>query len=348
MAFGEQNKRNWLYLVFAGFIVAIFLWWWVLLFNKNENVYAEKLALYDLIIDIDDSETTLQLYEWEVDRLNRQYRKQKLMIAGEGFTFFLLLILGIVRLNQYFRKEIGLARQQSNFLLSITHELRSPLASALLNNETLLKRPGLAAEQRDSLLRNSSAELKRLESLVDKLLFAARLEGEEVVHDEQAVELSVLYAERYETYAARYGGEFSFSGRFEPDLAVHGDAVLLQSVLVNLLDNAVKYCPREGRIDVELSANDGWAVLRVANEGPGIGNAEKQHIWKKFYRVGEEQTRSTTGTGLGLYIVRKIAEAHRGRVAVLDKPGGGVIFEAGFPAARPRQRPDERKGSNRS
>lgn len=88
MAFGEQHKRNWLYLVFAGFIVAIFLWWWVLLFNKNENVYAEKLALYDLIIDIDDSETTMQLYQWEVDRLNRQYRKQKLMIAGEGLTFF--------------------------------------------------------------------------------------------------------------------------------------------------------------------------------------------------------------------------------------------------------------------
>lgn len=237
--------------------------------------------------------------------------------------------------------------------MSITHELRSPLASALLNNETLLKHPGLAAEKRDSLLRSSAAELKRLENLVDKLLFAARLEGEEVVHDEQVVDLSALYETLYASYAARYGGQFAFSGRFEEGLAVQGDAVLLQSVLVNLLDNAVKYCPANGRIDVALSSHDGWAVLQVANDGPGIGNAEKQHIWKKFYRVGEEHTRSSTGTGLGLYIVRKIAESHRGRVAVLDKPGGGVIFEVGFPAVRPgpghagRRGPDEDIRSNR-
>ena len=134
MAISTFQKRKLLYYVFAAFIVAIFMWWWVLLFQKNERVYDEKLALYDLIIDIDNSETTLKLYDQEVARLGQMYKDQKLMIGAEGLTFLILLILGITRLNRYFQKELELARQQSNFLLSITHELKSPLASALLNN----------------------------------------------------------------------------------------------------------------------------------------------------------------------------------------------------------------------
>lgn len=332
---GERQRnarRNLLYYLFAAFIIAIFLWWWMLLFQKNENVYEEKRVLYDLIIDIDDSETTMQLYEQEVTRLDVQYKRQKWMITGEGATFLLLLIFGIVRLNQYLRKEIELARQQSNFLLSITHELKSPLASALLTNQTLIKRPGLPGEKRTALLQNSTEELQRLEELVGKLLFAARIDGEEIRPDREVVDLSELYGNLFANYAQRFGDRFLIGMHQEEALFTEGDVVLLKSIFTNLMDNAVKYCPEGGAIDVDLHLRQGFVRLSVANDGPVINDRDKTRIFEKFYRLGEEETRSSIGTGLGLYIVRRIVRSHRGRLRVLDKTGGGVIFEVDLPS----------------
>ncbi|MEZ5022751.1 MAG: hypothetical protein R2728_05710 [Chitinophagales bacterium] len=132
-------KRNLLYFLFAAFLLIIFVRWGVLIYQKNVTAYNDKLALYDLIIDIDTSETTLELYNQEVARLNEQYKRQSITIATEAVIFFILLLIGIIQVFTYFKKEINLAMQQSNFLLSITHELKSPLASALLNIQTLLK-----------------------------------------------------------------------------------------------------------------------------------------------------------------------------------------------------------------
>lgn len=325
-----MHKRNLLYYLFAAFIVAIFLWWWMLLFQKNVNVYKEKLVLYDLIIDIDTSETTMQLYDQEVASLNDRHRRQKTMITLEGVTFLVLLILGIIRLNRYFQKEIELARQQSNFLLSITHELRSPLASALLNIQTMQKRPELPADKRDRLLSSSRSELSRLEELVERLLFAARIDDQPVSHEENAVDLSAVYGQLLTGFRHR-AEQFRIESDLAEGISVLGDEVLLSSIFVNLTDNAAKYCPDGGLIEIRLRAEADRAVFEVANDGPAIDDEEKKRIWEKFYRVGEEHTRSTTGTGLGLYIVRRIAEAHHGRVSVGDKAGGGVTFTVDLP-----------------
>jgi signal transduction histidine kinase len=326
-----MNKRNLLYYLFAAFIVAIFLWWWTLLFQKNQNVYREKLVLYDLIIDIDTSETTMQLYDQEVASLNARHKRQKTMIAGEGLTFLFLLILGIIRLNRYFQKEIGLARQQSNFLLSITHELRSPLASVLLNIQTMQKRRELPPEKRDILLASSKTELSRLEELVEKLLFAARIEDTPVAHMVEKVDISTLYRSLLDGLRTKCPPGITIRAGIEDDLAVKGDTVLLSSIFVNLTDNAVKYCPEGGSIDIDCRRANGKVVLTVANDGQSIPKDEKDRIWEKFYRIGDEHTRSATGTGLGLYIVRRIAEAHKGSVSVADKSGGGAIFAVELP-----------------
>jgi len=325
------QKRNLLYYLFAAFIVAIFMWWWVLLFQKNEKVYVEKLALYDLIIDIDDSETTMKLYNQEVAYLEKLHKDQKLMITAEGLTFLILLILGIIRLNRYFQKELDLALQQSNFLLSITHELKSPLASALLNNQTLLKRKNLSDDKREILLNNSNSELSRLENLVGKLLFAARLEGRQVEHEEQELNLSELYSGLFKNYHERFHEQFRMKSNFESGIFISGDQVLVSSVFTNLMDNAVKYCDKNGELQVELNSDDTRAYIYVSNQGPSISEADKVNIWKKFYRIGDEQTRSSTGTGLGLYIVCRMVELHNGRISVVDRKNGGVRFEVEFP-----------------
>lgn len=326
-----MNKRNLLYYLFATFIVAIFLWWWVLLFQKNQNVYQEKKVLYDLIIDIDTSETTRQLYDQEVSRLDEQYQRQRSMITGEGLAFLILLILGIIRLNKYFQKEIALARQQSNFLLSVTHELRSPLASAILNIETLQKRKELPTDKRELLLKSSHSELGRLNELVEKLLLATRIEGRQVWMDWEVVDLSALYSEAYKMWHARWQNDYILSAELEDGLKVTGDAVLLKSIFQNLTDNAAKYCHREGRIGISLQRDGQQAVLSVENEGPSLSQKDKQRVWEKFYRIGDEHTRSSTGTGLGLYLVRQIVRAHNGQASIEDRPGGGVIMEVRLP-----------------
>jgi signal transduction histidine kinase len=170
-----------------------------------------------------------------------------------------------------------------------------------------------------------------LEALVEKLLFAARIEGEEITLDDHSLDLSNLYRDLYELYAERYEQDFSMTGSFQDDLWVRGDEVLIRSIFINLLDNAVKYCPAGGHIRVSLASSGHQAILQVANDGIHIAEGEKKKIWDKFYRVGDEHTRSSIGTGLGLYIVKRIVDSHHGTAVVRDIEDNGVVFEITLP-----------------
>ncbi len=325
------NKRNVLYFLFTAFLLVVFFRWGLLLHQKNENAHQDKMALYDLIIDIDTSETTLELYNQEVTRLEEQYKRQRIRIATEGIIFFVLLLLGIIRMFIYFKKEIDLALQQSNFLLSITHELKSPLSSALLNIQTLLKRDSLPDNQKQKLLQNSDEELVRLRSLVERLLLAAKMEGKEIVYDKIELNISELFGRLFQNYVDIYKDQFQMIAHIEPDLYIFGDKVLVNSVFANLLDNAVKYCSSNGKISLKMFSEDSNSIITLENEGPYISNSEKLKIWDKFYRIGDEHTRSSKGTGLGLYIVKEIVEQHNGKVLVLDGERG-VVFKLELPS----------------
>ncbi|MEZ5022752.1 MAG: ATP-binding protein [Chitinophagales bacterium] len=109
-----------------------------------------------------------------------------------------------------------------------------------------------------------------------------------------------------------------------------GDTVLIASVLTNLMDNAVKYCLPKGNINVSLKEQGNEMVLMVANDGEPISRLEKNKVWDKFYRIGDENTRSSKGTGLGLYIVKEVVEAHQGNVSIVDS-AKGVIFKIVLP-----------------
>jgi signal transduction histidine kinase len=324
-------KSNFFYYLFAVFLLLIFVRWWVWTFQKNEMAYRDKMELYQLVIQSDQSETTLLLYEQSVSELTNLYQKQKLRIIGEGIFFFLVLLFGILRMMLFFKREIEIAGQQSNFLLSITHELKSPLASVILNNQTLVKRKSLSDEKVDQLLQNSSEELNRLRNLVERLLLAAKMEASDVVQERQSIPFSELCEELFQQYKAKDKGQHQMTTDIKPDLMVVGDKVLLETVVVNLLENALKYADENGKIVLELKEHDKWISLTVANDGPGISDVEKRKIWQKFYRIGDENTRSSQGTGLGLYIVKAVVTAHQGKVAVLDQKPRGVVFKVMLP-----------------
>jgi two-component system phosphate regulon sensor histidine kinase PhoR len=331
MADSKFHKSNFLYYIFAVFLLLIFVRWWVWTYQKNEIAFRDKKELYQLVIQSDQSETTLLLYQQSINELTAVYQKQKARIIGEGIFFFVILIFGIFRMVQFFKKEMEIAGQQSNFLLSITHELKSPLASAILNNQTLVKRKNLSDEKVDQLLQNSAEELNRLRTLVERLLLAAKMETSEIVQFKQEFDFSEVCHDIFEQYSAKDQMQHQMMSSIEAPIQIEGDKVLLETVVVNLLENALKYGYEKGSITLRLSQNEKWIELEVENEGPTISASEKGKIWQKFYRIGDEQTRSTQGTGLGLYIVKQIVTAHQGKVFVRDKNSGGVIFKMMFP-----------------
>ncbi len=294
------------------------------------KISEEKKRLYDLIVDVDNSETTNQLYLNELANLNAEQKKQHWMIIGEGLTFFLILTFGVFKLRKTFVKELQLADQQNNFLLSITHELKSPIASAQLNIETIGKR-NLEENHKQLLLNNSLNDLSRLNNLVQKILLAAQMESGQMSINRMRVNISILFINVLDKYKINHSGRIQ--SRIEENIIINGDETLMNSVLVNLVDNALKYSVSEGPVVVDLSVEKSIANLQVSNKGKLIPEIEKKRIFEKFYRVGNEEVRTSIGTGLGLYLVKQIVELHHGKIGVSDDKVNKTTFCVEFPIA---------------
>ncbi len=124
--------------------------------------------------------------------------------------------------------------------------------------------------------------------------------------------------------------ERKMNSTIDEDIDVSGDALLLQILVNNLLDNAVKYAPKESAIYFSLHKNANAVYIKVADEGPGIADEEKKKIFERFYRIGNEQVRKTKGTGLGLYLCKKIAADHNADISVTNNHPAGSIFTVHF------------------
>lgn len=317
--------------VVIAYLILAFAWWSVLLFVKNRDAFLAKRELLRIGMIAEDrihsNEEFLQQPAYR--KLFRQYRMQEWMILGEGGVFMISLVIGVWLINRGYNKEMGAARQSRNFLLSITHELKSPLASIRLVLETF-QRLQLTREQIDKLTGNGLKEVERLNSLVDDLLLSAKLESTYQLHREP-VDLVELLAELMEKLEHKHPeARFRFHCP-SPVPPVNGDKTGLTSVALNLLENAIKYAADTPEIDVTIQHQHGRIHLEIADQGIGIADKEKKRIFGKFYRVGSEDTRKTKGTGLGLYIVDQIVHAHHGTINVRDNQPRGSVFMIDLP-----------------
>lgn len=315
-----------IYLLFAS------LWWSVLLFRKNKEAYESKEQLLHLKFSIEGTAEKGFTAEQkdEISQLNDKFIRQEWMIAGEIAFFFAILSIGFLLINTAYSKQIRSALQQKNFLLSITHELKSPIASIKLALETIIKRD-LTKEQTIKLLHAGLEENDRLNILIDNLLLTAKLDEkyQSVIEKADPVELieAVIKVEtlRHPAYQINFNIRDSIG-------AVRLDYNGMIIALHNLVENAIKYSPVNKSINIQLSRNDtGMMVIEVTDQGIGIPDDEKENVFDKFYRVGSEETRKTKGTGLGLYIVRKIVEAHSGHIEISNNQPAGTIFRLLFP-----------------
>lgn len=209
-------------------------------------------------------------------------------------------------------------------MMAITHELKTPIAIAKLNLETMQKRK-LDDQQQQRLLHNTLHETSRLDTLCNNMLISSQIEAGGYRFVKEEIDLGRLIASCTADFEMRYP-QRSFLANIEEDVIITGDKMLLQIAVNNLLENAVKYTPADAPIHVSLELNDTVAEIQVVDAGPGISDEEKKKVFEKYYRLGNEATRRAKGTGLGLYITKKIIKTHGGNIFVQDNPAGGSIF----------------------
>lgn len=310
------------YAVFA-YVILFSVWWAYLLYAKNEEAYHEKIELNQISFEANHPGVDYHSTE-EYQRVENKYYRQKVMIIAEGSFFLLLLFFGLMRVRRVFLREMELASQQRNFMLSITHELKSPLATIKLSMQTMQKRK-LETDKTEQLLSNSLADLDRLESLVDNILFAAKIERDEPGFANEPTNISSIILS--------IADRLSHNKKSVAIRTVVPDAVYLNtdimgftSIIVNLLENAIKYSEPSTEVTITLEENPTGVLLSVRDQGNGIPDEEKLKIFQKFYRIGNEDTRKTKGTGLGLYIVKRIVEIYKGDISVEDNHPKGSVF----------------------
>lgn len=305
------------------YVMLQFCWWAYLLVQMNQEVFNHKIEMVELKRSYPQEKTK------EKDLLIKKLHERWTMIASEGTVFIILLIVGINMTRRAFRKEFLLARQQKNFLLSVTHEFKSPLAGIKLSLQTLRKYD-LDKEKKEGLIHRSLNETERINNLIENALMAAQIEGHSIELQKEEFNLSEVLQNTIHDKAEQYRLTHEITASIPEDVTMKGDALAIASMVINLLENAEKYSPANSKTHVELVNRDRYIVIRVSDNGIGIRDEEKEKIFEMFYRVGNEEMRKSKGTGLGLYIVKNVAILHNGKVFVKDNKPNGTVFEIIF------------------
>ncbi len=311
-----KKKYLFLHAFVMCYLIAAFAWWAILLYKKNEETHQlrSELVTYDQSLHSDE--------------VLADYNKQRQMIISEGLVFGISILLGLFLIFRAFKKELSFNGRMNDFLLSVTHELKTPIASIKLINKTL-RRNDIKPIQRQSLLDTEHAEVLRLEQQVNNLLTAAQIEGQ-YTYNFQETDLNEFVQDKINSYRRRYP-DAELHLQDAENLYHHIDREAFTKVLDNLLSNAIKYSKDTPRVTFSLTRDNQQLIIRVADQGIGINDDEKTQVWKKFYRIGHEDTRETKGTGLGLWIVQSVVAAHDGHISVEDNRPEGSIFSIILP-----------------
>lgn len=315
-----------IHLLLLGYIIAALSFWWLSLEKQSRIIYNQEIAALNQNVDSGTYAVKYKRIEQEIEIRKSKRSKQYL---GEGLTFLFVILVGSSIVYTTYRFSNRLSRQQNNFMLSVTHELKSPIAAMKLTLQTLQKHKLDEAKQSELLWR-CVKEADRLNELCNNILIASQMEGGQYKNEWQKVSVSDLVLSSFETYNVRYPNRFLQD--IQAEISIDTDKMLLQLAVNNLLENAVKYTPADKPITLSLQLQNKLIQIVVKDLGPGIPDEEKKKVFGKFYRIGNEDTRKTKGTGLGLYLTRKIVVYLKGNISLKDNKPTGSIFEISLPA----------------
>jgi two-component system, OmpR family, phosphate regulon sensor histidine kinase PhoR len=319
----KQSRPLFLFYLLVAYVFIQFAWWTYSMFQLNNEISILKTEL-NLLKSESANEVIVKGNE-----INTKLHKRWVMISSEGAVFIALLLLGVIQIRRTFKKEKELSGRQKNFLLSVTHELKSPIASLKLQIQTLQKRE-LKKEKQQEILKNAVSDTDRLTNLVENILLASRIDNSVFIINKEKTDLSEYISENMLQMINLFNYRQKVVLDIDKNIFLEIDKTTFPSIIINLFENAIKYSPENSTIKLKLKNQENMVRLIIADEGSGIPDKDKKHIFEKFYRVGNEETRKTKGTGLGLYIVKHIAELHGGNVSIRNNNPKGSIFEVTF------------------
>ena len=258
-----------------------------------------------------------------------------LTLLAVGTTSLVFVLVGVVMYLALSVKAINLNRRQSNFMDSVTHELKSPIASLKLYLQTLNRRT-VSPEEQASFCRYMLEDVERLDQLINHLLDAARLDRKPTDAEIEEIELSEFLQQATEEVRLRYRApEDAVTIHTEPSIIL-ARRVDLEMIFRNVIDNAFKYSGEAPQVEVVSQVKEDHVITEIKDNGHGIPHRWRRKIFARFVRLGVELEREKPGTGLGLYIVDTLVRRLRGKVRVTDRSSGtGTTFEITLPGRRP-------------
>jgi two-component system, OmpR family, sensor histidine kinase CiaH len=314
----KTKKIRYIFLIYwflLAYIIAALVWWFVALNRQNDQMSNYKLQ------ELNPNHTG---YTEQVNKIEQAQKRKTAQYIGEGITFFLLIAAGAVFVFRAVRRQLKFSQEQQNFMMALTHELKTPIAVTKLNLETLQKRK-LEESQQQRLIQTTIQEANRLNSLCNNMLLSSQIEASGFKISTEEINFSELVTDCTQDFITRYP-QINIVSTITKDIFTNGDQLLLQMAVNNLIDNAIKYSSRETTIAVVAAQEKNTIMLQVKDGGKGIANEEKKKVFQKFYRSGNEATKGAKGTGLGLYLTQKIVQQHNGNISVTDNMPTGSIF----------------------
>lgn len=253
-------------------------------------------------------------------------------LLSVGTAVLAIILAGVIAYLVLSIKTINLNRRQSNFLDSVTHELKSPIASLKLSLQTMNRHP-VSAEQAATFHKFMLEDVERLDHLITHLLAAGRLEKDGTIGDDAVFDLDVVIRELARTASVRYGLSDGCLQFDTETCFVKMRIVDIDLILRNLIDNALKYGGTPPEVEIWLRSDvRGSIMFSVSDNGRGIPTDMRRKVFQRFVRLGSELTREKPGTGLGLYIVRTLLKRLGGKISVHDSERGqGTLFQVELP-----------------
>ena len=300
-------------------VYVLLMGWWLTFFSSQDRLMGELL-----------DQAGVPLTPQQQALYSDQNAQTVRMFLGEGGFVALLLLGSTLLVSRALRRERNLNRQQRNFVSAVTHELRSPIASARLSLDSILM-GRTDAERTERYLRLAREDLDRLSATTEDVLATRAIAERGVVLQRETVDLGELVQRRVEALDTVHKTSVVLEGEAAP-VRVDGDPRLIDQVLTNLVGNAIKYGGDQGPVSVSVRLDQGRGVVSVRDRGPGLAGANPRSLIQPFVRGGDEQVRTRPGVGLGLYIVNEIVEAHGGRLTLSDAEPG-LRAEVALPLA---------------
>jgi signal transduction histidine kinase len=310
----SPRKAFALFMVMVAFLLAQAVWWVVFM----ARLVGEKVRMAQQLNGTPEF----------VEKIHQQEIARQIMVGLEGSFFIIVFALGIWLMYRALVRTEELTFHQQNFLMAVTHELKTPLASMRIYLDTL-QSTKISPEKKQEIIPRLKDDANRLEKLVHNILEAGKFERHGYHLNPEQFSLSALVRERAQ---ALDRAPLDLPKKIETDIQdgveMTGDEPALGRALDAILENSLRY--HDGRqvvVAVKLSAGNGKAIIEVSDRGIGIEKKDLARVFDRFYRVGDEMTRKASGTGLGLYLCREIIRAHGGTVrAESDGPGQGSRF----------------------